>query len=213
MTRFCFAILGLLFLTNPLTQLIARAGSTSPEAIAIGGFLTPISMVLLAGVVLGIVELLRNRAAWIGAALTIAGWTAGCRIMTLLQLESVLKMGVPGVPSDALDKILMAAPIVWVSIVPVGLMFPLGLITLGLTLFIVAPVNRWIGALLAAAGVLFPLGRAVGLGWAFWACDLALGVTFLMLAWRDLRHARPSGAAVSVPAWHRQSAGSTSSGS
>lgn len=209
---FCFAILGLLFLTNPLTQIIARGGIASPEAIAMRGFMAPVTMVLMVGVAFGIVALLRTRAALIGAVLTIAGWTAGCRIMALGQLESLLQTGVTGLPADTLDRMVSAAPIVFVSIVPVGILFPLGLIVLGATLFIAAPVSRWIGVLLIIGGVLFPLGRAVHVGWAYWACDLILGVTFLLLAWRDLRHARPSASAVSVTAWHRQSAGSTSSG-
>ena len=186
MTRFCFAILGLLFLTNPLTRILARATTASPEVIALRGFITPVSMLLIVGVVVGLVELLRNRAAWIGGALTIAGWTAGCRIIALGQLESLLRSGVTGVPVDTLDRMFTAAPIVWVSIVPVGILFPLGLITLGLTLFVTAPVNRWIGALLAAGGVLFPLGRAVHIGWAFSACDVILGVSFALLGWQAL---------------------------
>lgn len=200
MTRFCFAILGLLFLTNPLTHILARGTTASPEMIALRGFIAPVSMVLMAGMLLGIVDLLRNRAAWIGAALTIAGWTAGCRIMALGQLEALLDTGVTGVPADTLSKMFAAAPIVWVSIVPVGILFPLGLIVLGTALFIAAPVNRWIGATLAIGGVLFPLGRAVHLAWAYSACDLVLGVTFLMLAWRDVRHTQGSASAVSVPA-------------
>jgi hypothetical protein len=212
MTRFCFALLGLLYLTNPLTHLVARGGGKTPEAIALTGFITPITMVLLVGVVLGIVEMVGTRAAVAGAALTIAGWTAGCRIIALGQLEALLQTGVTGVPADTLDKMLTAAPIVWLSIVPVGLLFPIGLITLGTTLFLRAPVSRWAGALLIVGGVLFPLGRAVRLEWALSACDVVLGVTFAMLAWRDLRHVRRSGSAVSVPSWHRQSAGPTSSG-
>jgi hypothetical protein len=212
MTRFCFAILGLLLLTNPLTRLIARGGGATPEAIALTGFIAPLTMVLLVGVVFGIVAMVRTRAALAGAILAIAGWTAGCRIMALGQLDALLKTGVTGVPADTLDRMFQAAPIVWLSIVPMGLLYPVGLITLGVTLLVSARERRWLGALLVLGGVLFPLGRAVQLEWAISSCDLVLGATFLLLAWRDLRHVRPSDSAVSVPAWHRQSAGPTSSG-
>ena len=60
------------------------------------------------------------------------------------------------------------------SVFPIGLFFPLGLIVLGLALFRWRPVNRWLGMLLAMGGVLFPLGRAVGIQWAILACDVVL---------------------------------------
>ncbi|HEY0159159.1 MAG TPA: hypothetical protein VGF28_17865 [Thermoanaerobaculia bacterium] len=190
LSGFCFAALALLFLSNPLTHLIARGGPASPARIAASGFVVPFTMVLLVGVVFGIAELLRARAdrtGLIGGALTIAGWTVGCRIIVLGQLESLLQSGVTGVPADTLDKMFTAAPVVWLSIVPMGLMFPLGLIVLGAALVATAPVHRAIGALLVAGGVLFPVGRAVRLEWALGACDVALGLSFALLGWEVLR--------------------------
>jgi hypothetical protein len=186
---FCFAVLALLFLANPFIHTVARIEGASPETIAITGFVAPFTMTLMVGAVFGMMHLLRrraDRAALIGAALVLTGWTVGCRIIALAQLQALLQTGVTGVPVDSLDKLLTAAPIVWVSIVPFGLLFPLGLITLGVTWLAFGPVHRWIGALLAIGGVLFPLGRAVRLEWAISSCDVVLGVTFALLGWQVL---------------------------
>ncbi|HYI12111.1 MAG TPA: hypothetical protein VEK57_23865 [Thermoanaerobaculia bacterium] len=186
----CLAGLALFLLTNPFTQLMARgARAASVTAIALAGFVTPIQMALMIGSVFGIVQLLRkraDRAGLIGGTLALMGWTAGTRINVVNQLDALLQTGVSGLPGNALEKMFEAAPIVWVSIVPVGLMFPIGLITLGVTLFVAHPVSRWIGALLAVGGVLFPVGRAVGIEWAWSACDLVLGATFALIGWQIL---------------------------
>jgi hypothetical protein len=122
--------------------------------------------------------------------LTLMGWTVGARILALVQLERVLQGGVTGVPEDAIQRMFTAAPMVWASIIPVGLMYPIGLLILGVTLFVARPVDRWIGALLAIGGVLFPLGRAVHLPWAWWSSDLLLAAAFALLGWQVL--ARPA---------------------
>jgi hypothetical protein len=57
------------------------------------------------------------------------GWAVGIRIICIGQLESLLASGTSGVPLDAIRRMFEAAPIVFVSIVPFGLMYPIGLIT------------------------------------------------------------------------------------
>lgn len=74
-----------------------------------------------------------------------------------------------------------AAPMVWFSIVPTGILYPVGLMTLGVTLFAARPVPRWIGALLFLGALLFPVGRIGRAMWAIVASDLLLGTTFALL--------------------------------
>ena len=182
----CLVLLALIFLTNPLTLVVARGAQASPAVIALRGFLAPVHMALLIGSLFGITQLLRHRAdraGLTGAALALMGWTAGVRIMTLGQMESLLKSGVTGLPQDTLQKMFEPAPMVLVSIVPPGILFPIGLVTLGITLIVKRPIDWRIGVLLTAGGILFPVGRAVRLEWAVTACDLTLGVTFGLLGW------------------------------
>lgn len=199
----CLVVLALLFVTNPLTEIVLRARASSVSRIAATGFAAPLQMALIIGSIVGITQLLRrnaDRAGLIGAALALTGWAVGLRILTLGQLQSMATIGVGGVPPDTLQKMFAAAPIVWVSIVPVGVLFPIGAIILGITLFIVRPINRWIGALLALGGLLFPLGRAVGLEWAITAADLVLGAAFALIGWQILTRRELWSAADAAPA-------------
>jgi hypothetical protein len=189
----CLMALALLFLSNPISGAL---GSLTPRtahtAIALIGFVAPPSMLLIVGSLFAIMRLLRRsagRAALIGGAITLMGWAAGVRILALGQLSAMLAGGVEGVPADALHRIYAAAPLVFISLIPVGLLFPIGLITLGLTLAAARPIHRGIGILLALGGVLFPLGRAVHLPWAFLTCDLILGAAFALIGWQVLAHA------------------------
>lgn len=187
---FCLVALSLIFLTDPFTGFLVRGPAAPLPMIAITGFLAPIHVALMVGSLFGITQLLRpraDRAGLFGAALTIIGWSVGSRIMVLGQLESLLQNGATGVPADSLQRMMKAAPLIWASIVPSGLLFPLGLITLGVTLFLVRPVPRWIGLLLVAGGVLFPIGRIAGLFWAVASCDLLLGTAFGAVGWWVLR--------------------------
>ncbi|HYR27280.1 MAG TPA: hypothetical protein VEU30_02370 [Thermoanaerobaculia bacterium] len=185
----CLALLAILFLTNPLTGVLMRGTAKTPPTIALLGFTAPLQMILFIGAIFGITQLLRKRAdrtGLTGAAFALMGVAVGLRILALRQLEAMLEFGVTGVPADTLQKMFTAAPIIWLSIVPSGLMLPIGLIILGSALFITRPINRWIGALLAAGGILFPVGRAVGVLWAISACDLVLGVAFGRIGWQVL---------------------------
>jgi hypothetical protein len=178
---------GIMFFTNPLTHLISRGAADTPFAIATRGFAVPLHMAMLVGAVFGITQLLRSKAdrlGLLGGAITIMGWAVGVRILALGQLESLLASGVTGLPQDTLTKMFAAAPIVWTSIVPIGLLFPIGLITLGATLVAVHPIPRPIGALLVLGGILFPLGRIGQFPWALVSCDLVLGAAFIGIGWQ-----------------------------
>ena len=198
----CLVVLALLFATNPVTGVVLRGMSSSVTRIAMTGFIAPVQMALFIGAIVGITQLLRrraDRAGLAGAALALMGWAVGIRILALGQLESLLTLGVAGVPADTLDKMFTAAPIVWLSIVPLGLLFPIGLITLGIALCAAGPVNRWIGALLALGGILFPVGRAIRLEWALTACDLVLGASFALIGWQILTRRELWGSADAAP--------------
>lgn len=190
-SAFCCLALGLFFLTNPLTRLGVRGdeGASNGE-IALMGFVAPIHVALMIGAVLGITQLLRrraDRAGLIGATLALMGWVIGSRIMVIGQLQALLANGVPGVPPDSLQKMFQHAPIVFISIIPVGLLFPIGLIVLGITMAVARPIHPGIGVLLAIGGVLFPIGRAVGQEWAVVSCDVVLAATFALIGWQILK--------------------------
>ena len=209
---FCFLALGLFFLTDPVTRLSVRGDRpASIVQIALTGFVAPLHVALMIGAVLGITQLLRSRAdrvGLIGATLTLIGWVIGSRIMVIGQLQALLANGVPGVPPDSLQKMFQHAPLVFVSIIPVGLLFPIGLIVLGITMFVTRPIHRGLGSLLAIGGVLFPIGRAAGHEWAIVSADLVLAATFALIGWQVLT--RPevwSGEAAVFPDAHRTSLG------
>jgi hypothetical protein len=201
-SAFCCLALGLFFLTDPFTRLSVRGeGPASTGQIAVTGFAAPLHVALMIGAVLGITQLLRrraDRAGLIGATLTLMGWVIGSRIMVIGQLQALLASGVPGVPPDSLQKMFQHAPLVFVSIIPVGLLFPIGLVVLGITMFVTRPIPRGAGALLAIGGVLFPIGRAIGHEWAVVSCDLVLAATFALIGWQILTRPEVWGTDVSI---------------
>ena len=157
------------------------AGPPTHGAIAMVGFLAVLHAGLIAGAVFGIAHLVRHQADRLGltgAALAILGATVAARIMAMVQIGVLQNAADPGA---VIGTVHQSAPIVWVSLVPIGLMFPIGLMTLGAAIFIARPVYRWIGALLAAGGFLFPLGRAVNITPALPASDVALALAFGLL--------------------------------
>jgi hypothetical protein len=168
--------IGLLFLSDPLTNVFFRPTTRSIAQNARAGFLAPLLMLMLVGSVIGIVQLLRSsahRAALIGAAMTIVGFSAGIRIMGMNQIRAM--------EPDAVSRIFHASPILWSSIVPTGILFPFGMITLGVTLFATRVVPRPIALTLIIGAVLFPVGRIGGLQWAVFSCDVILGAAFALL--------------------------------
>ncbi|MEA2488872.1 MAG: hypothetical protein QOH21_664 [Acidobacteriota bacterium] len=185
-SAFCCLALGLFFLTNPITRFSVE-GAKSTGQIAMIGFVAPLHVALMAGALLGMTQLLRHRAdraGLIGATLVLLGWVVSTRIMVIGQLDALLTNGVPGVPANSLQKIFQHAPLVFASIFPLGLLFPIGLIVLGLTMAVARPIHRSAGVLLAIGGVLFPIGRIGGYEWAVVSSDLALAATFALTGWR-----------------------------
>jgi len=177
----------LLVLSNPFTRVLLRGFPRSIASIAVRGFVAPVTMVLVAGSLLAFTRILRPRADRLGlagAALTIVGWAVGIRIIALGQLESLAATGTTPGASDTLRRMFASAPLVWHSIVPMGLFFPIGLITLGVAVAIAGPIPRWIGALLIAGGVMFPIGRIGGIWPAIVASDLCVGSALALVAWQ-----------------------------
>lgn len=181
--------LSITFLSDTLLGLMTEPDSPSQAMIASVGFVAVLNAVLMAAAVLGLSQLLRasaDRVGLLGAAFVLVGWAVSTRISAVIQLHLLLRAGVEGVPANALESVFKSAPSVWVSFFPVGLFFPLGLITLGVALFWWHPVNRWFGLLLALGGALFPLGRAVGIEYAIIACNIVLASAFAAIGWQVL---------------------------
>jgi hypothetical protein len=187
-SAFCSLALGLFFLTDPITHFSSEGAASSGQIAAIG-FAAPLHVAMMCGALLGITQLLRrriDRAGLIGATLVLLGWVISSRIMVIGQLQATLANGVPGVPADSLQKIFQHAPLVFLSIFPVGLLLPIGLIVLGITMVVARPIHPGVGALLAIGGVLFPIGRIADQEWAVVSCDLALATTFALVGWQLL---------------------------
>ena len=164
------------------------ADTMTDGAIALSGFLAVLNTGLMAGAVIAITQLVRggaDRLGLAGGALTLLGATVGARIIALVQL-SLVDDPRAGAARATMRRLVENAPMVWVSLVPIGLMFPAGLIALGIALVVARPVHRGIGVMLAIGGVLFPIGRAVGVVPAVYACDAILAVTFALLGWQLL---------------------------
>ncbi|MCA1625538.1 MAG: hypothetical protein LC768_14075 [Acidobacteria bacterium] len=182
-------LIGVSFLLNLLDGLNTGMFAPSQTMIALSGYRAVLNAVLMIATVFGISQLLRARADWIGllgGASALVGWTASARIGVLIQLSALSESGVAAVPPNFSEVLMQSAPTVWTSIVPIGIFFPIGLITLGLALAWERPIHWWIGLLLALGGVLFPIGRAAGQVWAIIACDIILGAAFALIGWQIL---------------------------
>jgi hypothetical protein len=181
--------LSITFLSNTASGLMTEPAALSQTTIAVVGFVAVLNAVLMTVAALALSQLLRARADWaglLGATSMLIGWAAATRISVIIQLHALLSAGVEGVSPSALESVFKASPAMWVSVFPVGLFFPLGLITLGLALFWRRPLNCWLGLLLALGGVLFPLGRALGIELAIVACDIVLAAAFAAIGWQIL---------------------------
>ncbi|CAN5530808.1 hypothetical protein BH20ACI3_BH20ACI3_28970 [soil metagenome] len=182
-------VLAVVFLLNTLTGMMTGVSAPSQATSALAGFTAVVNMVLMIASVLGIMQILRARADWIGllgATFTLIGQTAASRMGVIIQLYALSESGTAGIPPNLLEILSKSAPLVWASIVPIGIFFPLGLIMLGIALVWARPVNRLFGLLLAIGGVLFPIGRALRMAWAITACDIVLGVAFALIGWQIL---------------------------
>ncbi len=182
-------LIGVAFLLNMLDGLMTGMFAPSQTMIALAGYKAVLNAVLMIAAVFGISQLLRARADWIGllgGAFALIGWTASARIGVLIQLTALSESGVAAVSPNLSEVLMQSAPAVWTSIVPIGIFFPIGLLTLGLALAWARPVHWWIGLLLALGGILFPIGRAAGQVWAIIACDIILGAAFALIGWQIL---------------------------
>jgi hypothetical protein len=182
----CTAILAATLLVNA-ARVLLNDQATTPGEIAAIGFLAVLHVGLTIAAVFGITQLVRRKADRLGlagAALTLLGVTVGARILALHQL-GMLAETIPGATAT-LSAMLQSAPMVWVSIVPIGLMYPIGLILLGSALLIARPVNRWIAVVLLIGAVRFPVGRAVGVVHAVYASDALLAIAYGFLSWEIL---------------------------
>ena len=182
-------MLAVVFLLNTLTGMMTGISAPSQARIALAGFIAVVSMVLMIASVLGIMQILRARADWIGllgAASALIGWTAASRMGMIIQFNALSESGTSGIPPNLPEFLSKSAPLVWASIVPIGIFFPLGLITLGIALVWARPINWLFGLLLAIGGVLFPIGRALGMAWAITTCDIVLDVAFALIGWQIL---------------------------
>ncbi len=182
-------VLAVVFLLNTLTGMMTKISAPSQATSALAGFTAVVNMVLMIASVLGIMQILRARADWIGllgATFTLIGQTAASRMGVIIQFNALSESGTSGIPPNLPEFLSKSAPLVWASIVPIGIFFPLGLIMLGIALVWARPVNWLFGLLLAIGGVLFPIGRALGMAWAITACDIVLGVAFALIGWQIL---------------------------
>ncbi|HEX8616006.1 MAG TPA: hypothetical protein VF911_00355 [Thermoanaerobaculia bacterium] len=176
----CTALLAAQLLVVTISGLMSRGTTPSQAGIAMNGFLAVLWVGLTAGAVFGITQLVRRKADRLGlagGALMILGATVGARIIALHQV-GMLATITPGASLDALTAPMKNAPLVFVSLVPIGLMYPIGVILLGIALFIARPVNRTAAILMIVGGVLFPIGRAIGIEPAVYASDAILAITY-----------------------------------
>lgn len=172
------ALLSVILLAVNAVRLTSDLPPSHGQIAAIG-FVAVLYAALTVGAIFGITQLVRGKAdrlGLFGAALAIAGVTVSARILGLIQL-SLLSESVPGA-GDALSSMFQAAPMVWVSIVPIGLLYPIGLIILGIALFVARPVSRWAAVLLIVGGVLFPIGRALQIVPAAYASDAVMAIFY-----------------------------------
>lgn len=186
----CMGLLSLTLVVNALAWVLPNAGAPATHGEIAGlGFLSVLQAGLHVGALIAFTQLLRqdaDRLALTGAALSTLGIVVAGRILALSQLSLVADPGRLTQSSVALT-LRETAPIVWVSVVPIGLMYPIGMILLGVALLRSRVVPRWIGALFVAGALLFPIGRAVGVTPAVIASDLCLGLCYAALCRVALR--------------------------
>jgi hypothetical protein len=186
----CMGVLALTLVAHAFSWMLpGNGGPATHGEIASLGFRAVLSAALHAGALIALTQLLRqhaDRLALTGAALSMMGMVVAGRIIALWQLSLVADPA-SLTQSSVATKLQETAPIVWVSIVPIGLMYPLGMLLLGIALLRSRVVPRWIGALFMAGAVLFPIGRAVGVPAAVIGSDLCLGICYAALCRMVLR--------------------------
>jgi len=172
-----------------LLEILPEASALSQTGIAVRGVIAVVFMLLMVAGVFGITQILRARADWLGllgGAAVLIGQIAAVRIGVLLQLIALSESGVTSIPPNLIGLLFQSAPLVGLSIFRVGIFFPLGLIMLGIALIWARPVSWLFGLLLIIGGVLFPIGRVLGMDWAVIACNIILAAAFGLIGWQIL---------------------------
>ncbi|HYE15107.1 MAG TPA: hypothetical protein VD968_11745 [Pyrinomonadaceae bacterium] len=141
---------------------------------------------------LGLVHLLRGRAdgsSLVGGALTLAGCLSGASLTTAVLILMTIQEG--GLDPAALQTIERALNQFGgyraIVLCPLpGPLFPAGLLILAVALWRKRVVPAWAALAFAAGAILFPAGRAAGVVWAFWVCDVLLSVSLGYIGWHVL---------------------------
>lgn len=174
------AITSGLLLFSAFTQLTASTAEPTRAQIAASGFFAVLHVGLTAAVAFAIAHLVRHKADRLGltgAALTILGATVGARIIAFIQL-SLLQDSAPGAVRGSMTSLLRNDTAVWASLIPIGLLYPLGIITLAVALWVARPVPRVVAVVLAIGGILFPMGRAIDIVPAVWMSDALVAIAY-----------------------------------
>ena len=151
-----------------------------------------LSFFFFAVAAIALVHLLRGRAdgsGLVGGALTLAGCLSGASLTTAVLILMTIQGA--GLDAAALQKIESAlgqfGGYQAVVLCPLpGPFFPLGLLILAVALWRKRVMPAWAALVMALGAVLFPTGRAVGVVWATWACDVLLAVGMGYMGWRVL---------------------------
>jgi hypothetical protein len=141
-------------------------------------------------------------AAFIPVTLGFARWAAMASPRTSIALTIVAALGVAGGIAYGMDSIHTAQTGVSLeefgSVGPLalqvpGIMFPLSLLGIGISLVRLRAQPRWSGALLAVVAVLFPASRIAGIEGLGIVSDLLLILALYPLGWSSIgmRASRP----------------------
>ena len=157
--------------------------------------------------VLGLMHLLRGRAdgsAHVGGGLALAGCLSGASIVTAAYILTKVAKLVPKEEAGSLFLTVANSPLP-------GFFFPVGLLVLAVALWRKKVVPAWAALLFAVGAVLFPVGRAAGLIWAVWACDVLLTVSLgaiglMVLRWTVEEWSGSPAPGVAVAATEREAA-------
>lgn len=120
------------------------------------------AMAIFAFAPLALLHLLRgraDRAGIIGAALTMIGAMGGTSLFTFILLGHEMEAGLDPSVVSQIESVFRSVyqTAVWYPLP--GLFFPLGLVTLGVALFVTRATTRLEASLIAVGGALFPAGR------------------------------------------------------
>jgi hypothetical protein len=115
---------------------------------------------------------------WLGLLLSFIGAVAGASMQIYFRVAAVMEAGGE---QTALQAMQPPSPL-FISIVPLGLFFPVGLVLTAIALAR-EPARRLDAGLLAAGAIAFPIGHAIGIAPASLGADLILLAAFARLGW------------------------------